>query len=76
MTKKYPTPFLMSIEHRNGESFTHHYHLGTDEKLARRLCVERFHGRIELGMPTITVALLDANKKIIDVYNGEWYETT
>ena len=66
------TPYLMSIEPTGERSFLNGAHLGTNERIARQLCEERFHGRNKAGMPTATVALLDAKRHIVDVFDGEW----
>jgi hypothetical protein len=66
------TTFELSIEavegqraHRGG------FHLGTDERLARRIVEERFHGRVAHGLPVVTIALF-YGRKMVDVYDGRW----
>lgn len=68
-------PYIMSIEYEHGKSVVDGFHLGTDEKIARELIVERFHGRLRSynagwsQMFTVTIALMLDNR-IVDVYDG------
>lgn len=65
--------YLLSIEPRGERAFIEKFHLGTDEKIARKEAETRFHGRNRAGMATATVALVDAEtRKLVDVYDGEW----
>ncbi len=75
MTKNYEVPFLMSIETTHGVSERDGFHLGTDERVARKLCEERYHGRVNFGMPVVTVALLDARWRMIDCYDGDCWSS-
>lgn len=63
------SPFVMSIEIAEGRSAVHGYHLGTDERLARSIVEERFHGRVKFGLPTVTIALM-RDRKVVDVFDG------
>lgn len=64
-------PFTLSIEETHGKSVQYGFHLGTDEKLARKIAEEKFHARVKYNIPVVTVALM-RNKKMIDCYNGKW----
>lgn len=65
--------YLLSIEPKNGETFVHPFHLGTDLKVAKLEAEDRFRGRNRSGLHTRTVALIDADtKKIVDVFDGWW----
>ncbi len=63
--------YEMSIEERPGVVRRSGYHLGTDERLARQIIEERFHGRIAYGLPTMTIALMKG-KKMVDCFCGFW----
>lgn len=66
---KQMSPFTMSIEPVIGTSYQHGFHLGTQEKLARQICEERFtRGDCK------TVGLKQ-DGKLIDMFygNGEWH---
>jgi hypothetical protein len=65
------SPFTLSIEPTNDPAFQHGYHLGTDERVARGIAVERFIGRNAYGLATRTVALMRGGR-IIDVFDGVW----
>lgn len=64
-------PFVLSIEPVGKPAFVDGFHLGTDERLARQLAEERFHGRNGAGLWTCTVALLRAGR-LVAVYDGRW----
>ncbi len=70
MLNSNPT-FVLSIEDTAGHSFQHPFHLGTDEKLARQIAVEKFQARVQYGLPVVTVALMRGNK-MVDCYDGVW----
>jgi hypothetical protein len=61
-------PFVMSIEPMEGAVYQYGFHLGTDEKIARQLIVEKFHALNNSGQLTRTIALM-RNRKIVDVYD-------
>jgi len=63
--------FELSIEPVGQVAFRAGYHLGTDEKVARQMAEERFHGRNRTGLPTCTVALI-RDRRVFDVYDGVW----
>lgn len=67
-------PYILSIETSEGHSFKHGYHLGTDLEIAKTIAAERYEGRVKVGLPTITVAVM-LSDRIVDVYygNGEWH---
>lgn len=64
-------PFILSIEPTGGKAFIHGFHLGTDERLARQIAVEKFNARNAAGMWTTTVALI-RGRKLVAVYDGTW----
>lgn len=64
-------PFTLSIEPTEGATFTHGFHLGTDESLARQIAEEKFHARNKAGMFTRTVALMRRGK-LVACYDGTW----
>ncbi|UVD36656.1 hypothetical protein RCXUPER_238 [Rhodobacter phage RcXuper] len=65
--------FLLSIEPTEGETFVEKFHLGTDERIARKEAETRFHGRNRAGMATRTVALINAEtRRVFDVFDGYW----
>jgi hypothetical protein len=64
-------PFVLSIEPVDGRAFQYGYHLGTDERLARRLAAEEYHARNGRGERVCTVALM-RDRRIVDVYDGAW----
>ena len=67
-------PYYMSIETVEGKSFQHGFHLGTDEVMARALCEEKFKARVENNMPTITIALISSEGKLVDTFYGDrWH---
>lgn len=72
MTAQTKVPFVLSIETIAGKAFVHGFYLGTDERLARRIAEERFHGRIANNLPVVTVALM-RDHRIYDVYDGRWH---
>jgi len=63
--------FTLSIEPTGKPAFQHGFHLGTDERVARQIAEEMFHGRNRAGAWTCTVALI-RNRKLFAVYDGEW----
>lgn len=64
--------FEMSIEEVCGrKAIRSGFHLGTIECVARSLCTERFAGRVKAGMPTVTIALMQAGR-MVDVFDGRW----
>lgn len=65
------TPYIASIELTNDTTRLYPFHLGTDERIARECVVDIFKGR-KYDAPIRTVALMDADQKIVDVYDGEW----
>ena len=70
------SPFCLSIEPTEGKTFQYGFHLGTDERLARVIAVEKFQQRNAAGAErpelfTRTVALM-RNRRIVDVYDGRW----
>lgn len=67
-------PFTMSIETEPGKSHQHGFHLGTDERLARQLVVERYHGRVAAGMPTVTIALM-RDGRMVDCWIGDKWQS-
>jgi hypothetical protein len=69
---KTSSPFILSIETEAGKSHVHGFHLGTDEHLARQIAEEKFHARVQYGLPVVTVALV-RNGKMVDCYGGEWF---
>jgi len=64
--------FTLSIETTEGQSFQYGFHLGTDERLARQIAEERFHARVNNGLPVITVAIL-RDGRMVDCYGGRWF---
>jgi hypothetical protein len=75
MTCFIPTqPYILSIETAEGRSFRHGYHLGTDETLARQIAEEKFHARVNAGLPTVTVALI-RDGRMIDCFDGTWFNS-
>ena len=68
------SPFTLSIEPTDGAAFQHGFHLGSDERVARGIAVERFNGRNAYGLHTRTVALIRAGR-IFDVFDGAWSST-
>lgn len=71
------TIYEMSVETGEGPCFRPGFHLGTDERQARELIVERFAGRVAWELPVVTIALCDG-PKVLDVYygNGQWHSAT
>lgn len=65
--------FTLSIEDTAGHSFQYGFHLGTDEKLARQIAEEKFHGRVKFGIPVVTVALFQG-AKMIDCFLGDRWQ--
>lgn len=65
------SPFTLSIEATDGVAFQHGFHLGTYERVARSIAVERFTGRNAYGLATRTVALM-RDGRIVDVFDGVW----
>lgn len=66
------TPYTLSIEDTEGHSFLYGLHLGTNERFARLFAESRFHTRVMLGMPVVTVALM-LNGHMVDCYDGHWF---
>lgn len=66
-------PYQLSIEDIEGHSFLDGFHLGTDPRIALDLVAERFHGRVNAGMPVVTTALKDSAGKLLAVYDGDWH---
>lgn len=67
------TPFVLSIEPCNRPTFKHGYHLGTDERIARRFAEQTFTQHHENNTALYTVALM-RDGKIFDVYDGRsWF---
>jgi hypothetical protein len=69
-------PFVLSIEPTEGKTFVHGFHLGTDERLARKIAEETFTARNGAAinhpsMWTRTVALM-RDGAIVDVFDGRW----
>lgn len=67
------SPFMLSIEPVEGKSFTHGFHLGTDERVARDIAKEAWHARNKQNLPTVTVALM-RDGKIFDCYMGDRWQ--
>lgn len=65
--------YILSIEDIEGQSFKCGYHLGTILSVAKQIAEERFHGRIRVGLPVVSVALL-ADGKMRHFYDGKWEE--
>jgi hypothetical protein len=59
------SPFTLSIEQPLSTD-QYGYHLGTDEKLARQIILEKMQARIKYNMPVISMALM-RDRKIVDV---------
>lgn len=72
MPRRFETPFQLSIETEFGKTERSGSHLGTDLALAKDLASERFHGRINAGMPCVTVAVMDSKGRLVDCYDGQW----
>jgi hypothetical protein len=71
LTLRTPSPFLLSIEPVGGKAYTHGYHLGTDEKIAREFAQELWT-RVNNGIGCTTVALI-RERRIYDVWDGvQW----
>jgi len=67
------SPFILSIEPVNGETFRHGFHLGTDLRLAKQIAVEKFNARNKIaGLETRTVALI-RDGEIVDVFDSVWF---
>jgi hypothetical protein len=69
-------PFVLSIEPTEGKTFQHGYHLGTDERLARKIAEETFTARNGAAinhpsMWTRTVALM-RDGRLFDTFDGRW----
>ena len=64
--------FTASIETTEGSSFQHGYHLGTDERTARKCIEDIFNDRVKHGQPVVTVALMQRGK-MLDVFGGTWH---
>ena len=73
MTKQVQ-PFTLSIEDVAGHSFQYGFHLGTDEKLARQIAEEKFRGRVQFGLPVVTVALF-CGAKMVDCFLGDCWQS-
>ena len=67
-------PFTMSIEDKEGHSYQHGFHLGSQEALARSLVQSQFHDRRKARLPTVTIALMREGK-IIDVFYGDKWQS-
>lgn len=63
--------FTLSIEDVAGHSFQYGFHLGTDERLARKIAEEKFNARVANNMPVVTIALMRAGK-MVDCFDGQW----
>ena len=68
--------YTLSIETKPGESYQHGYHLGTDLDLAKSIAVDRYHGRVREGMPTVTVAIMKDGKLVDCYYGDKWHSET
>lgn len=64
------SPFVLSIETSSGVSEQHPFHLGTDERLARQIAVEKYNARVANGLPVVTVALM-RDGRMVDCYVGD-----
>lgn len=63
--------FTLSIEATAGQSFQHHFHLGTIESVARDCAADIFRARVRNSLPVVTVALIREGR-IFDVFDGRW----
>lgn len=73
MTKTPDQTITLSVE-TDKETFVHGFHLGTEEKLARRLAEEFFLYRIlpeHRGTYIRSVALI-RDGKLVATFDGEW----
>jgi hypothetical protein len=71
MTSMNLPTFTLSIETDAG-TYQHGFHLGTDERLARKLTVERFAAQHPRQGTKIKTIALKADGKLVDFYDGEW----
>lgn len=71
----HPVPFVVSVEVTAGKAEQSGFHAGTIETIARQICVDRYHARVALNLPVVTVALLDARGAIVDVYLGDCWSS-
>ena len=72
-------PFLLSIEPTEGESFIYGFHLGTDERDARKAAEDIFKHRRWFERRrnvTIRTVALKRDGKLFDVYDGQWNSET
>jgi hypothetical protein len=67
-------PFTLSIEETAGKCRQHGFHLGTDEKLARQIVMEKLAAYRTNALPVVTMALMRKGK-IVDVLyaDGTWH---
>ena len=66
--------FLASIETTTKGTFTHGYHLGTDERVARA-CAEQLLGlkwSAALGWFDVRTVGLMRDGQLIDTFDGDW----
>jgi hypothetical protein len=67
-------PFVLSIETDVG-TYQHGFHLGTDERWARSFAEDSYLKlQPKIGTVIKTVALM-RNKKILDVFDGTWFNS-
>jgi hypothetical protein len=67
-------PFVLSVELEDGCSTLDGFHLGTHAGLARHIAANYYHGRVQHGLPVVTVALL-RDGKLFDVYYGNAWQS-